>query len=305
MGKFFYIEKSTPSHIAFSILGIKFRYLKSEIKKDRIKFAKYYQSFESATMIPKASGTLRLVQKANAKFIEQFDKFCEENQLKYWIDFGTLLGAIRHKGFIPWDDDIDIAMPREDYERLISEFITGFPNNHFELIFENNKKNKCFIKLKHKLSENIFIDIFPYDYYHSKLTEAEKLELSSKIVKSRKPKLFKRFKNVKHIRDNFKNITQNHILEEKSFNIEDKPALFMGIDFPHNWKNKVYDWETIFPIRKINFEGIELCCPNNPEKVLESIYGNYMSIPKDSYPRHSNYISLPTAEKKLLEEMVQ
>ena len=92
-------------------------------------------------MIPKAEGTLRLVQEAEAGFLDLFQKFCEENNLRYWIDFGTLLGAIRHKGFIPWDDDIDIAMPRDDYERLISDFKDGFPNYpDFEMFFSNNKR---------------------------------------------------------------------------------------------------------------------------------------------------------------------
>ena len=79
----------------------------------------------------------------------------------------------------------------------------------------------------------------------------------------------------------------------------------MGVDFPHSWKNKVYDWDCIFPLKKIQFEDKEFFAPNNPDSVLKSIYGNYMSIPKNSYPRHSDYLDINQDEKKILEDIVK
>ena len=103
--------------------------------------------------------------------------------------------------------------------------------------------------------------------------------------------------NILAIRKNFQNITKKVLLENKDVDLSKEPALFMGIDFPHAWKNKVYDYETIFPLKKISFEDKSFLAPNMPETVLTSIYGNYMSMPKNLYPRHSNFINMPDAEK--------
>lgn len=304
-GFIFKIEKTIPSHISFKIFGIKINYLKHSIKKERKKIAKYYQSFKDVTTIPKATGNLRLIQKANMSFLKIFDDICKENNLKYWIDFGTLLGAIRHKGFIPWDDDIDIGMIRDDYEKLIEIFsnnLNKYPQ--FELIFENNKRNKCFIKFVCKTTQNLFIDIFPYDYYFKNLNEEEKIALSQKIDKIRKTKLNKKFNTIDKTRNNFKKVTEEFILENNSID-KNNGAIFMGIDFPHNHKNKVIDWDMIFPLKNIKFEDSEFLAPNKPEKVLETLFGNYMKLSKDSYPRHSNYAYISEEEKALLENFIK
>lgn len=276
-------------------------FLRPEILKERKKFAKYYKTFKNAVDIPKAQGDIRLIQLAYCGFLKIFDSICEKNNLKYWVDFGTLIGALRHKGFIPWDDDVDISMPREDYERLIENFGEYFANqNDFEMFFENNKKNKCFVKIRHKASKNISVDIFPYDFYHSNLDEKEKIALSQKIDVIRKRN--KKFKTIEQIRENFKCITNSIILENKEPQ-GDKLPLFMGIDFPHKHKNKVFDWDEIFPLQKIEFENIKLNVPNKPQDVLKREFGDFMKIPNDPYPRHSGYNSLKEDERKVLEAL--
>ncbi len=70
------------------------------------------------TNVPRAHGIMRQVQMLNLKVLTEVDKICRKHNLSYWLDFGTLLGAVRHGGFIPWDDDIDIGMPSADYEKF-------------------------------------------------------------------------------------------------------------------------------------------------------------------------------------------
>ena len=79
----------------------------------------------------------------------------------------------------------------------------------------------------------------------------------------------------------------------------------MGVDFPHKWKNKAFDWNVIFPLQRINFEHIQVNAPNIPKIVLEKIYGHYMSIPKDSYPRHSSYLDINENERNILENIAK
>ena len=296
------LEKSTPSHIAFRIFGIRFNCLRPSIKKERKKIAQYYQSFENASLIPKATGGLRLVQDANIGFLKIFDEICTKNNWQYWLDYGTLIGAIRHKGFIPWDDDIDISMPRDDYEELIEKYSNVFDEYpDFKLTFENNRKSKCFIKLEHKKSQNLFIDIFPYDYYHCDLDETGKFELSQKLNNIKKEKLKKKFNTIEEVRNNFKKITKEVILENKEPN--KNASLFMAIDFPHSHKNRVMGNNEIFPLQRVQFENGEFLAPNNIQSVLEKEFGDYMKIPKDSYPRHSNYNNISDEEKEILQKL--
>jgi lipopolysaccharide cholinephosphotransferase len=66
--------------------------------------------------------TIEEVKKMNLDILSVVADFCEKNGLRYWLYYGTLIGAIRHNGYIPWDDDIDIIMPRPDYEKFLKSF---------------------------------------------------------------------------------------------------------------------------------------------------------------------------------------
>lgn len=77
--------------------------------------------------VPPATGKLRLLQDGNTVLLALFARKCRENGLRYWLDYGTLLGAVRHRGFIPWDDDLDVSMMRPEFDRLLELLPVLFP----------------------------------------------------------------------------------------------------------------------------------------------------------------------------------
>lgn len=123
--------------------------------------------------------TTKEMQRAEFEMLQQFDAFCEKHGLDYWMVGGTLLGAVRHKGFIPWDDDIDLGMPRPDFERLLALSKTETIGEHLELwSYEDDRTAQPFgqlvrkdMRLK-KSADNyskeypvpyLWADIFPID----------------------------------------------------------------------------------------------------------------------------------------------
>lgn len=117
--------------------------------------------------------TKKEIKEIDLKILLYFDSFCKKNKLRYYLSGGTLLGAIRHKGFIPWDDDIDVCMPRDDYEKLIKIY-----NNNGRFFLMSKEKNGYVLpiskiidkktKIKNKflpesIGNSLWIDIIPID----------------------------------------------------------------------------------------------------------------------------------------------
>lgn len=135
---------------------------------------------------------------AQIEVLEVLDQICRKHNIQYFADWGTLLGAVRHKGFIPWDDDIDIAMKREDYQRFLSAFSKEKPEKYCLLSIHTeetwrypfsritNGNTICYeekhLQRYHGCPYAVGIDIFPLDYI-PKTDEAEvQVELLSAIL---------------------------------------------------------------------------------------------------------------------------
>lgn len=120
------------------------------------------------------------MQKALLEVLVCFHRFCEDSRLRYYAFAGTALGAVRHKGFIPWDDDLDVAMPRPDYERFLVLAEQELPDHlklcdwrakgaatDFSMIFDSRKEVKKYLEetygIKIKGEHGVWIDVFPID----------------------------------------------------------------------------------------------------------------------------------------------
>lgn len=121
---------------------------------------------------------LKEIQKLELEMLIAFDKICSDNDIDCYLAGGTLLGAVRHKGFIPWDDDIDVYLRRDDYEKLMNlkyederyeikcyKYTHGYYFPYAKII---DKKTELFEGGRIDKNMGIFIDIFPLDYYDSR-----------------------------------------------------------------------------------------------------------------------------------------
>ena len=240
------------------------------------------------TKIKPITGELRYYQLLCLEVLERVKKICDKHNLKYWLDSGTLLGAFRHKGFIPWDDDVDLCMLRAEYDIILPLLKEEFKNDKNFFVRERDlKENNFQLRIRHK-EKNIGLDIFPVDnYLKSELTDTEKKEVTKKIKKAtsllNKKYGIKNKLSDKKIQEAKKELLklQKEIVLNNQISACEKPALFFGIDFPSDAKELIFENDVIFPLKELEFEGKKYFVPNKTEKYLENFYSNYMEFPKN------------------------
>ncbi|WP_318462737.1 LicD family protein [Photobacterium leiognathi] len=253
----------------------------------------------------------------------EIDRICKLNNINYWLDAGTLLGAKRHFGFIPWDDDIDVCMLREDYNKFIdccnselnSEFFlqTADTDRHYP-----KRTIPCKIRLNNtKIIESddvlygvenfnfhkgLFVDVFPMDYYAENKNIIRVQRLFSVLYYIKTSSLFKKHKSyLRYVLAIISKILPWKTIESwkkniiKSQNIKHSKNIGYGIEIPNcNYFN---NYDVIFPLKEIQFCNFYFSCPNNTEKYLETLYGkNYMQLPEES-KRVNHSVSIELYEK--------
>ena len=232
-----------------------------------------------ASELPPTNDTnLRIMQKCDVELLKILDNICKRYSITYWLDFGTLLGAYRHKGFIPWDDDMDVSMLREDYNKIIPILKSELNNNDFDIEESNGRIGFGY---KHTKT-GVWCDIFPIDSYKvSEYSESNINILKSKLAK------YRSFYDKKKIK-----LSYNEMQMERLKMINDEETaksviIYHGREFNHLHPNAFYKKDDIFPLSKIIFENNEFPAPANIELYLSKIFGkNYMQVPRGGILSH-------------------
>lgn len=232
--------------------------------------------------------TVRKAQLVMLEIMEEIHRICERHGLRYWIDSGTLLGAVRHKGFIPWDDDLDINMPIEDYYTFLEIAPVELP----EGMFLQTKKlepafDKYFAKVRSlkgrvleerelrrllqgrriKYNTGIYVDIFPC----ITIKEQEK-NLHLTLIKG--ANRIRKALNVALFVDWL--FTKVDAFLHEGWEREDL-IVVRSCRFPE--ESFAVPVKSIFPLRLYEFEGKKFWGPKDFDTYLRILYGNYMKLP--------------------------
>ncbi len=302
----FSIKDYGQTHRIMKILGIKIKFPKKEYaqKQKENPFYYYQKNNIDITTLPKATGQIRDIQLANLALLKELDYVCKQNNLQYWLDWGSLLGAIRHKGFIPWDDDIDVSMLRNDYEKVVEIFNKNTRNKDLYANLEKATTPDCrvLVKIRHKKCKFLFVDIFPVDLYNIEVSK-ENLILKTSEIKNKRNNIEKSFNNLKTPQEIYNKFSK--IREEIISQKENQPnGIIYGIDFAHSPKCWIHEYCTIFPLKEIEFEGLKFYSINKPEIYLKDIYKNYLAYPKKIGFGHSAYLKLSKKDNEIIKELI-
>ena len=246
------------------------------------------------------------VQKIQIEIMDYIHDVCEKNNISYYIVGGTLIGALRHKGFIPWDIDIDISMPREDYSRFKNIFINECKESDFEYldysILDNFFKPHAIVRKKFtsfrikddinsKYDYGVFVDVFPLDKIpdnkHEQRKLCKKLNFYKNILYYKTsltiPKnLFKRCVKKLFVLSLslFSNrFIQNKILKIMTSNNHIQTNLLCNLAGKYSMEKEAHTLDVWGNPTKYAFEGRYYYGPEKADTYLRKIYGNYMELP--------------------------
>ena len=265
--------------------------------------------------LPKAVGGKRLLQLGNAKLLHEFHDICVANNLPYFLACGTLLGAVRHEGFIPWDDDIDVGMIREDIEKLHS-IVADNPRFRITTIFDRYAFCKQ-VRFRYKDPDlPCFIDLFFFDYAKdsSEQTCIELKRIRKELISTEEDECrlpIWKDKPYLPVDDPEAAVVEQffqHMLDSSRSLLaqpNDANGLVWAIDNTTGTVQAEWNWisptEDIFPLKSLAFEGKDCFVPQNYEKILSKEFGDYLNLPNDinSHYQHISDQELDATQRHL------
>lgn len=251
---------------------------------------------------------LRMLQMTEVEMLREIVRICEKNKLQYFLIGGTLLGAIRHKGFIPWDDDLDIAMPRRDYELFKKACIRDLSTQYYLHCIDLDPEYwVSFIKIRKKGTlfepkqdmtintpyKGVFVDIFPLDNARKQKSFLQDLQngickaLTSFQYRRRNATMNTKTPIAIQIAYPILNLfsikaVSNIIDWVMKLNKNESAPYFTNIGSNINIHKQTMPKDKFIPARKAEFEGELYYVPNDYDYVLNRLYGDYMCLPPEN-----------------------
>lgn len=249
-------------------------------------------------MNKKRKVSLEEMKTIQLNLLNKIHQFCINNNIRYSLCGGTLLGAVRHKGYIPWDDDIDIFMPRPDYERFFASFNGSYDNmvaqcylNDQAIYFSFGKvydSRTIFIE-KDACRTGVYVDVFPIDGMPDSVEESEKMRYTTYLfeetlknttkyykIDGRFSSFVKYYLKVLYYPSRKKTIKNYYELINK-FNFDESE--YAGVYYTRYGLRERLKSSVFKTFIDIPFEGTLFKCIADYDTYLTSLYGDYMKLP--------------------------
>ena len=236
---------------------------------------------------------LKKVQSILFELLAEIDDLFVKNNIRYFLIYGTLLGAVRHKGYIPWDDDLDICVMKEDYELAMELLRKNLPNKYIVHDKKTDPIYWCdFSKIRY-LKSDTSCSLWPEDNKFK--YKGVCLDIYRCWEENRSLFQFKFEKNREVLVFHTKNLFKSYSVKKIAWSLgglayrtwlyvyyfvrktlkKEETVYWFDPDFHCNPATK----EELFPFKQIEFNGRKFPIPNNPDMMLKKKYGNYMQLP--------------------------
>lgn len=260
------------------------------------------------------------IQNASLEILKQIISLCKRLDLRYYVIYGTLIGVVRHKGFIPWDDDLDLMMPRPDYERLIAYFMKNKDRLSPLELFEPRVK-KAYPYMIARVSDSryildveneedygigVFVDIYPFDGLGNTKEEAVRYGLTGDRISSLCFQATRKHFEMGMTKSIFRKVIKYPVFlfaramgkdyfqkrlakmaGEKDYDSSEYVGCVVWLS---GGQKDIFKREWFTKVIELPFDGVRVCIPKRYDRILRHIYGDYMKLPPVNEQKgHHNY----------------